>query len=120
MRRAVDISISTVAIDPIRNPVTGDVSYGTTENDTVINLSRRGLCIRSTHPPGVGDRVLLTLQLPGQTEAVEVIGRTRWTRVNRRTTRGNNGAAFATAGIELIGGSSGAFDRYDRSLAKLV
>ncbi len=118
-RTSTFLSVSTATVDPVRNSRTGEVHYETHEAELITNLSRRGVGLRCARPPSLGSRLLLEIRMYGEREPVELIGRIRWTRVEIvRGVRGRK-RAVAAVGLELLGGSQGALERYDRALAKL-
>jgi hypothetical protein len=66
----------------------------------------------------VGTRVLLEIFVPGDARPLDLVGRARWTRVAYE--HGDTGARpRASVGIEIVGGSPTALDRYERALARL-
>ena len=117
-RTHVALRVAMTSIDPLHDPVTGERSYQVSEDNRVLNLSRRGICVRCTRPPEIGSRVLLAIHVPGEPRPVEVIGRTCWTRVEFVPGEEGGARAVAAAGIELMGGSRAAMDRYDRTLSE--
>ena len=118
-RTSTFFSVSTATVDPVRNPRTGEIHYEAHEAELITNLSRRGVGLRCARPPSLGSRLLLEIRMYGERESVELIGRTCWTRVEiLRGVRGRK-RVVAAVGLELLGGSEGALERYDRVLAKL-
>lgn len=118
-RTSTFLSVSTTTVDPVRNQRTGEVHYETYEAELITNLSRRGLGLRCARPPTVGSRLLLQIRIYDEPEPIELIGRTCWTRVEiLRGVRGRK-RAVAAVGLELLGGSRGALERYDRALARI-
>lgn len=116
-RTDATLQVELTSIDASRDPTTGQLYFATSPDERTENLSRRGMCIRCDRPPAIGTRVLLQVRLPGE-PAVDVIGRTRWTRIEFEP--GHHGArAFARVGIELLGGAPRALERYDRALGRL-
>ncbi len=116
-RTAVSLQVELTSIDASRDLATGELYFATSADERTENLSRRGMCVRCERPPGIGTHVLLQLRLPGESP-VDVIGQTRWTRVEFEP--GQHGArAFALVGIELLGGAPRALARYDRALSRL-
>ncbi len=110
---------STTFVDAVRDPVTHEMCYTTSEEDSVLNVSRRGAGLRCVQPPEIGSRVLLEIHPPSETRPIEVMGRACWTRVEY--VPGRHGArAVAAVGIEFLGGSSRALDRYESWLAELA
>ncbi len=106
-------------IDPVRDPSTGALVYETSEEETVLNVSRRGMCLRCDRPPAVGTRLLLELTLPEEANRADMVGRVCWTRVEYEP--GQHGArAIAIVGIELLGGSAAGLDIYDRTVSCLL
>lgn len=117
LERSVAASFTT--IDPVRDSASGALFYDTSEEEVVLNVSRRGLCLRCERPPAVGTRLLIEMRLPSESDRADMIGRVCWTRVEY--TPGAHGArAVALVGIELLGGSAAALDSYDRSLGRLL
>ncbi len=111
--------VSTTFVDAVRDPVTHGICYTTSEEDSVLNVSRRGAGLRCVRPPEIGTRLLLEIHPPGQTRPIEVMARACWTRVEY--VPGQHGArAVAAVGIEFLGGSSRALDRYESWLAQLA
>ena len=116
-RTHATLQVELTSIDASRDPATGELYFATSPDERTENLSRRGMCVRCDRPPAIGSRVLLQVRLPGESP-VDVIGRTRWTRIEFEP--GQHGArAFARVGIELLGGAPRALERYDRALGRL-
>ncbi len=116
-RTDVRLQVALTSIDSSRDRTTGELYFETSNDEHTQNLSRRGMCLRCERPPAIGARVLLQLRVPGEA-AVDVIGQTRWTRVEFEP--GDHGArAIALVGIELLGGAPHALARYDRALGRL-
>lgn len=117
-RVAAPFRVASTTIDPVHDLATGGRSYSVSEDDRVLDVSRRGLCMRAASPPDVGTRVLLQLELDDAHEVVDLIGTVRWTRVEYE--RGEyGGRAVADVGVELLGGSESALRRYDEACANL-
>lgn len=117
-RTEASFQVELTSIDASRDRATGQPYFATSPGERTLNLSRRGMCVRCERPPAIGTRMLLQLRFPGET-AVDVIGQTRWTRVEFEP--GEHGArAFALVGIELLGGAPRALARYDRALGRLL
>lgn len=117
VRREATLQVELTSIDASRDPATGEIYFATSPDELTENLSRRGMCLRCERPPAIGTRVLLQVRIPGEAP-VDVIGQTRWTRVEFEP--GLHGArAFARVGIELLGGAPRALERYDRALGRL-
>jgi len=113
-----DLRLELTSIDASRDGATGQVFFATSADERTRNLSRRGMCVRCERPPAIGTRVLLQLRLPGES-SVDVIGRTRWTRVEFEP--GEYGSrAFALVGIEILGGAPRSLARYDRALGQML
>ncbi len=113
-----DFQLELTSIDASRDAMSGDLFFATSADEHTRNLSRRGMCVRCERPPTIGTRVLLQLRLPGEA-SIDVIGQTRWTRVEFEP--GEHGSrAYALVGIELLGGAPRALDRYDRALGRLL
>jgi len=116
-RTDASLRVELTSIDASRDRATGELYFATNPDEVTQNLSRRGMCVRCERPPAIGARVLLQVRLPGEAP-VDVIGQTRWTRVEFEP--GEHGArAFALVGIELLGGAPRALARYDRALGRL-
>lgn len=117
-RVSAGLRVSTTTMDPVRDAVTHEICYQICEDDTTLNLSRRGVRLRCERPPEVGTRLLLQIQAKGEETPIEVIGRTCWTRVEYQP--GSEGARpYAAVGVELVGGSRRALTRYGHCLARL-
>jgi hypothetical protein len=117
-RVSAGLRVSTTTMDPVRDVVTHEICYQISEDDTTLNLSRRGVRLRCERPPEIGTRLLLQIQPQGEETPIEVIGRTCWTRVEYQP--GSGGARpYAAVGVELVGGSRRALTRYGRCLARL-
>jgi len=117
-RVSAEFRVDTLTIDAVRDPVTREPCFVESENDASTNLSRRGLRLRCARPPDIGTRLLLQIHADdGEAQPIEVIGRTCWTSVEYRP--GAGGArAHAAVGVELVGGTPRALDRYERCLSK--
>ena len=112
------LRVATTFVDPVRDPITREVCYQMSDEDTMLNMSRRGAGLHCVRPPEVGTRLLLEIRPPGLGRSFEMMGRTCWTRVEY--VPGAHGArAVAAVGVELIGGSPAALDRYESWLARL-
>ncbi len=117
LRYPTSLRVSTETIDPVRDPVTGETFFHTSDDDRLVDVSRNGLRLRADWVPSVGTRVLVRVHLPDES-SVDLIGRTRWSRVEvepgsipQRATCG--------VGVELLGGSRRALDRFESLLAEL-
>ena len=118
-RAVAEFRVSTATIDPVPDSVTGQVWYQSSEEDTAVNVSRRGLCVLCARPPEVGTRLLVQVHLASQPRAIDMVGRACWTRVEFEP--GEQGARTrCVVGIEILGGSPSALDRYDRAVTSLV
>jgi hypothetical protein len=105
-------------MDPVRDPVTGEMCFQASEDDRTVDLSRFGLRLRAERAPSVGTRLLLRVHLPEESRPIEFVGRARWTRVELE--RGPNGRrAVCGVGVELLGGPRRSLDRYGRLLDEL-
>ena len=114
-RLTTDLRATLVSVDPVPDGAGARGSYWSSDADAVENASRRGICLRCERPPAVGTRLVLELLAPGETRSIDLVGRARWTRVEFQ--RGARGAcARAQVGVEIIGGSPTALDRWDRAL----
>ena len=110
---------STTFIDPVRDPVTNELCYLASDEDAIFSLSRRGAGMICERPPLLGTRLLVQIRAPEERTPIEMVGRTCWTRV--RYVTGEHGArAVAAVGVEFIGGTRRALDRYERWLAGLA
>ncbi len=118
-RVEVQFGVALTAIDPQRDPVTGEIFYETGDAVCVINASPRGICVRFAHPFAAGTRLLLALGLGEDPRPVEVTARVCWSRVQYESGT-HGGRPVAAVGVELQGGSRDAFERYERSLERLV
>lgn len=113
------LSASTTFIDPVRDPVTNELCYHASAEDAIFSLSRRGAGMICEHPPLVGTRLLVQIRTPEERTPIEMVGRTCWTRV--RYVSGRHGArAVAAVGVEFIGGTRKALDRYESWLSRLA
>jgi hypothetical protein len=118
LRLPLRLPVTTATIDAVRDPVTGDRVFQTSEDDSTLDVSRRGLCLRFSHPPAIGTRVLLQLRLPEDVDAIELVARTRWTRVEFEP--GEAGARpICRVGLELLAGAPRALARFERSVRQL-
>jgi hypothetical protein len=105
-------------MDPVRDPVTGEMCFQASDDDRTVDLSRLGLRLRAERAPSVGTRLLLRLHVPKELRPLEFVARTCWTRVELE--RGPGGRrAVCGVGVELIGGSRRSLDRYDHLLDEL-
>jgi len=117
-RFSVSLPVSITMIDPLRDPASGELYYDTSEREELVNVSLRGACLRVERAPEDGTRLLLRMRPPGARRAVDLIARTRWSRVDYQP--GEHGArATAVVGLELIGGSPDALDRYEYGVQNL-
>ena len=117
-RLAVRVRAATATIDPVHDLARNVSCFQTSVDDRVLNVSRRGLGLRTTQPPNVGTRLWVELDFGSEERPVELVGRTCWTRVDYEP--GSSGARpVCVVGIELLGGSPNALDRFDRCLAEL-
>jgi hypothetical protein len=110
--------VSTETMDPVRDPVSGEFCFLTSDEDTTVDVSRLGLRLRSARAPSVGTRLLLRLHVLGQSRPLEFVGRTMWTRVEL-VCQGDRRRAVCGVGVELLGGSRGSLDRYEDLLTDL-
>jgi hypothetical protein len=117
-RLPLRLPVTTATIDAVRDPVTGDRVFQTSEEDSTLDVSRRGLCLRFSRPPAIGTRVLLQLRLPEEADAIELVARTRWTRVEFEP--GEAGARpTCRVGVELMAGAPRALARFEGSVRQL-
>jgi hypothetical protein len=115
-RHAVSLRVDFSTIDPARDRRTGELYYDVGENEELLDLSVRGGCIRMDRAPGNGTRLTLRVRASGGGEPIDLIARTRWSRVD--FVRGEHGArASALVGIEIIGGTPAALDHFERCVA---
>lgn len=119
--RRIDATMpaATTSIDPVRDPLTHEVTFHTSETDTIVNVSRRGAELRCARPPGPGTRLLLQLQLPGEPVVVELVALTRWSRVEL-SPGGRAGEPVAAVGVEFVGGSRASVDHFDHWFTHLA
>ena len=116
-RISAHFEVSTSTIDAVPDGATGEPCFHASD-DSVVNVSRRGACLLSDTPPSVGTRLLVQLRVPGQARSIDVVGRTRWTRVEFRP--GKVGARLLCVfGVEIMGGTPTALDRLENALAGL-
>lgn len=105
-------SATTAYIDPIADPATRELCFHTSDEDRIYSLSRRGVGMRCARPAEIGMRLLVQIDC-GDREPLELIARTCWSRVEYEP--GEQGArAVGVVGLEFIGGSSSALDRYEQ------
>jgi hypothetical protein len=117
-RFAVSLPVSFTSIDPLRDPASGQLYYDTSEREELLNVSLRGACLRVERAPEDGTRLLLRVRPPGTSRPVDLIARTRWSRVEYLP--GEHAArASAVVGLELIGGSREALDLYECGVQNL-
>lgn len=117
-RHPVRVRAATATIDPVHDLARNQSCYQTSIDDHVLNISRRGLGLITAQPPNVGTRLWVELDFESEERPVELVGRACWTRVDYEP--GRSGARPVCAvGIELLGGSPTALDRFDRCLAEL-
>jgi hypothetical protein len=118
-RFASGIRVSTATVDAIPDQRTGQGWYAWSDRDSARNVSRRGLCLACERPPAVGTRLLLELFLPDEARPLDLVGRARWTQVEYEP--GDAGARpRASVGVEIMGGSPTALDRYERALERFA
>lgn len=116
-RFAQALRVCTTTVDAIPDARTGQGWYASSDRDAALNVSRRGLCLACERPPSVGTRMLLELFLPGDARPLDLVGCARWTHVAYE--HGHTGARpRASVGIEIMGGSPTALDRYERALQR--
>jgi hypothetical protein len=118
-RFAVSLPAGFATIDPLRDPASGELYYDTSEREELLNLSLRGACLRVERAPEDGTRLLLRLRPPGMRAPVDLIARTRWSRVEYLPGQ-HGGRATAIVGLELIGGSRAALDCYECGVQNLL
>lgn len=117
-RFPVSVPVTTETMDPVRDPVTGESCFQTSEADATVDLSRLGLRLRGYCSPAVGTRLLVRIRPPEGGDSIDLVGCARWTRVE--ITRAATGQeALCGIGVELLGGSRRSLDRYERLLAAL-
>jgi hypothetical protein len=118
LRYPASFRVSTQTMDAVRDPVTGEMCFQTSDDDRTVDISRLGLRLRAERAPSVGTRLLLRLHVPEERRPLEFVGRTCWTRVELE--RGPSGRrAVCGVGVELLGGSRRSLDRYDHLLDEL-
>lgn len=111
------LPVTTETLDPVRDPISGEAYFQTSDTDQTVNLSRLGIRLSADCTPTVGTRLLIHLE-PPDVGPIDLIGRTRWARVELRTGPSDR-RAVCGVGIELLGGSRRALDRYEKFLAHL-
>ncbi|MCP4004114.1 MAG: hypothetical protein GY725_07965 [bacterium] len=117
--KEVSIAAHFSTIDPVRDAASGTVFFETSEEEVVLNVSRRGICLQCERAPAIGTRLLLELKLPGENTMADMVGRVCWTRPEYL--KGEHGArAIAIVGIQLLGGSPIGLETYDRSIGQLL
>jgi hypothetical protein len=110
--------VTTISIDALHERPSRAPYYQSSDEDRVVELSRRGVRLVSPRPPEVGTRLWLQIRSDDDEPALELIGRACWTRVSFE--RGVQGARpLCTVGVEVMGGSAGSLDRYERLVARL-
>jgi hypothetical protein len=108
--------VGTSTIDPVFDPVTQERCYAAADDDVAVDVSRRGLRLLCERPPAIGTRIVVHIADEGD-KPIEVVGCARWTQVE--FTRGEHGArAVAAVGIELIGGTLRALDRFEQYVSR--
>jgi hypothetical protein len=118
LRLGVHLRVRTTSVDPVLDRTTRSRCYQTSEDDAVLDLSRRGARLRCARLPAIGTRLLLGFLLPGDALAVELIACVRWARTE--FIPGDHGArAVAAVGVEIVGGSERALTRFESALAEL-
>jgi hypothetical protein len=112
------LRVSTASVDAIPDARSGQGWYASSDRDAATNVSRRGVCLACERPPAVGTRMLLEIFVPGDARPLDLVGCARWTSVAYE--HGETGARpRAHVGVEIVGGSPSALDRYERALARL-
>ncbi len=118
-RVRVDLLVKTTTIDPVADPATHPRAYQLCDDDRVIDVSRRGICLRSYRPPEPGTRILLQMSLAQDPRPVDLVGRVRWTRVEIEPAK-TAAPAIADVGVEVVGGSDHALRRFDEAYGLLI
>ncbi len=109
--------VGTSTIDPVFDPVTQARCYSATDDDIAIDMSRRGLRLHCAQPPRIGTRIVIHIPADGPGKGIEVVGCARWTAVEFEA--GEYGArAIAAVGIELVGGTLEALDRFEQCVSR--
>jgi hypothetical protein len=116
-RTRASLRASTATVDAIPDGHGGSC-YQASEEDVVVNVSRRGVCLVSERPPRIGTRIWMQVHAPGDAQPVEVVGRARWTNV-RFSPGVQGGRARCAVGVEVLGGAASALDRFDRIVSSL-
>ena len=112
-----EMRVGTSTIDPVFDPVTRARCYSAADDDVAIDLSRRGLRLRCSQPPQIGTRIVIHIPGDGAGKGIEVVGCARWTAVEFEP--GAHGArAIAAVGIELVGGTLKALDRFEQCVSR--
>ena len=117
-RIQVDLMVKTATIDPVPDRVTQRRAYQVCDDDRIADISRRGVRLLSTQPPEPGTRVLLQLSLSLDLRPLDLIGKVRWTRVELDPPATT--PTIADVGIEVVGGSDSALNRFDEAYAALI
>jgi hypothetical protein len=107
--------VSTQTVDPLRDPLSGERYFRMSDEDQTVDLSHRGLRLRAEHAPTVGTRLLLHIEHAGE-GSIDLVGRTRWARIELAQGAGGRHATCGI-GVELLGGSRTSLDRYERLVA---
>jgi hypothetical protein len=117
-RLATELRVATATVDAVPDARTGQGWYACCDRDSALDVSRRGIRLACERPPSVGTRLLLELFLPGEGRPLDLVGCARWTEVAYE--HGGAGARLrASVGVEIMGGSPTALDRYERALERL-
>ena len=117
-RYRASFRVTTETIDAVRDPVTGEPWFHSSEEDRTVDLSRLGLRLRAVRAPSVGTRLVLRLHTTEGAPPLEFIARTRWTKVESEP--GPDGMrAVCGVGVELLGGPRGSLDQFELLLTEL-
>ena len=116
-RVASAMRVGTSTIDPVFDPVTQERCYVSADDDVALDVSRRGLRLHCSQPPEIGTRIVIQIPDQGHGRPIQVVGCARWTQVEFEP--GEHGArAIAAVGIELVGGTLEALDRFEQCVAR--
>jgi hypothetical protein len=115
-RIASAMRVGTSTVDPVFDPVTRARCYSAADDDVAMDVSRRGLRLHCAQPPRIGTRIVIHIPGDGPDEGIEIVGCARWTAVEFEP--GAHGArAIAAVGIELVGGTRSALDRFEQCVS---
>jgi len=112
-RIPVSVPVRLSTIEPEIDLYTGN-SFFRAMDECTVNLSRRGLFLRTSDAVRPGQRVLLEITLPGE-KPIEAVGRVRWmnTKFAKDGDVTDNGL-----GLEFLGGTQAQRKRLDTFLTR--